>query len=114
MNRYKQGDLVWLNYPYSDDFSQSKRRPAIIISNDISNSLDNDYLLSPITSNLRNDVFSFRLENEFLSRPLPKLSEVRCNKIVTVRESVIIAKFVSLLPSEVTKLVEVVKKAFVR
>lgn len=95
-------------------FHKAKEDLPLFISNDISNSLDNDYLLSPITSNLRNDVFSFRLENEFLSRPLPKLSEVRCNKIVTVRESVIIAKFVSLLPSEVTKLVEVVKKAFVR
>ncbi len=110
MSKYKQGDLVWLNYPYSDDFSQSKRRPAIIISNDISNSLDDDYLLCPITSILRNDVFSFRLEKEFLSRPLPKVSEVRCNKIVTVRESLIIAKFASLSHSEIMKLIEVVKK----
>lgn len=113
MNKYKQGDLVWLNYPYSDDFSQSKRRPAIIISNDISNSLDDDYLLCPITSILRNDIFSFRLENEFLSRPLPKISEVRCNKIVTVRESIIIAKFASLASSQISNLIEVVKKAII-
>jgi len=111
MNKYKQGDLVWLNYPYSDDFSQSKRRPAIIISNDISNSLDEDYLLCPITSILRNDIFPFRLENEFLSRPLPKTSEARCNKIVTVRESIIIAKFASLFPSQIINLIEVIKKA---
>ncbi len=78
------------------------------------NSLDNDYLLCPITSNLRNDIFSFLLENQYLSRPLPKISEVRCNKIITIREPIIIAKFASLLPSEIVKLVEVVKKAFVR
>jgi mRNA interferase MazF len=113
MNKYKQGDLVWINYPYSDNFSQSKRRPAIIVSNDISNSLDDDYLLCPITSNLRNDSFSFRLENEHLSRPLPKISEVRCNKIVTVRESIIIAKFASLLPSKIPKLIEIIKTVFV-
>jgi len=112
MNKYKQGDLVWVNYPYSDDFSQSKKRPAIIVSSNVSNSLDNDYLLCPITSSLRNDMFSYFLINENLSRSLPKPSEVRCNKITTIRENIIIGKFASLLPSKIPNLIAVIKRSF--
>lgn len=96
--RYKQGDLVWVNFPFSDDFSQTKKRPAIVVSNELSNSLDDDLLLVPITTALRNDDFSFLLEDSNTSKPLPQKSEVRCNKIITFRQSLIIGKFAELQP----------------
>ena len=74
--------------------------------------MDNDYLLCLITSNLRNDMFSYFLRNENLSRPLPKPSEVRCNKIVAIRENMIIGKFASLLNSEMSDLIEIIRKSF--
>ena len=37
MAKYRRGDIVKVPYPYSDDFSQSKIRPAIIVSNGLLN-----------------------------------------------------------------------------
>ena len=95
MPKYKRGDIVKFPYPYSDDFSKSKVRPAIIVSNDISNNLDNDYLVAPITSMIRKTPFSFAIENKDLTNSLPLNSEVRCNKITTVRQSLILGKYLS-------------------
>ncbi|PKQ67851.1 type II toxin-antitoxin system PemK/MazF family toxin [Raineya orbicola] len=58
---YKQGDIVWLNYPFSDDSAKSKKRPALVVSNKKSNSLDNDLLIVPITTNIRGDIFAYKL-----------------------------------------------------
>jgi mRNA interferase MazF len=96
MAKYKKGDIVKMPYPYSDDFSQSKIRPAIIISNEISNNLDSDYLVAQITSSIRRTPFSFMLDNRDLTNPLPLNSEVRCNKITTVRQNLILSKISSL------------------
>ncbi len=92
MPRYKRGDIVKVPYPYSDNFSQSKIRPAIIVSNDVSNNLDNDYLIAPITSLIRSTPFSFVLDNRDLTNSLPLNSEIRCNKITTIRQSLILSK----------------------
>ncbi|MBA7558352.1 hypothetical protein ES705_51151 [subsurface metagenome] len=93
---FKQGDIVKLNFPFSDDPSKSKLRPATIISNSDSNKLDADLILLPITTTIRITPFSFLLDNSFLSRSLPKDSEIRCNKIFTLRKSLIQGKVSSI------------------
>ena len=99
MLKYRKGDIIKVPYPYSDDFSKSKVRPAIIVSNDVSNNLDNDYLVAPITSMIRKTPFSFAIENKDLTNSLPLNSEVRCNKITTIRQSLILGK-ISFLAKE--------------
>jgi mRNA interferase MazF len=96
MSKYKKGDIVKVPYPFSDDFSQSKIRPAIIISNEISNNLDSDYLVAQITSSIRRTPSSSMLDNRDLTNPLPLNSEVRCNKITTIRQHLILGKISSL------------------
>ena len=93
---YQQGDIISVNYPFSDDFKKSKLRPAIIISNQKSNNLDGDVLICPITSTIRESEFSFLLNDIDLSDPLPKNSEIRCNKIATIRSSLIVNKISAL------------------
>ena len=93
---YQQGDIISVNYPFSDDFKKSKLRPAIIISNQKSNNLDGDVLICPITSTIRESEFSFLLNDIDLSDPLPKNSEIRCNKIATIRSSLILNKISAL------------------
>ena len=97
MLKYRKGDIIKVPYPYSDDFSKSKVRPAIIVSNDVSN--NNDYLVAPITSMIRKTPFSFAIENKDLTNSLPLNSEVRCNKITTIRQSLILGK-ISFLAKE--------------
>jgi mRNA-degrading endonuclease toxin of MazEF toxin-antitoxin module len=50
---YRKGDVVLVSFPYTTDEgqTQTKRRPAVIISNDYNNTRLDDVLLVPLTSN---------------------------------------------------------------
>lgn len=109
---YKQGDIVWVNYPFSDDFAKSKKRPAIVVSNEKSNALDNDLLIVPITTSIRGDTFSYKLESSDLVQPLPFVSEVRCNKIITIRKRLILAPLSSLKEDSLSKIIQKIISVF--
>jgi mRNA interferase MazF len=51
--QYRKGDVVLVSFPYTTDEgqTQTKRRPAVIISNDYNNARLDDVLLVPLTSN---------------------------------------------------------------
>lgn len=51
--QYRKGDVVLVSFPYTTDegTTQTKRRPAVIISNDYNNARLDDVLLVPLTSN---------------------------------------------------------------
>jgi mRNA interferase MazF len=53
---YRQGDIIWVDFPFTDG-SQSKPRPALIISNETINDTG-DYILVQITSKIRKDGLS--------------------------------------------------------
>ncbi|TKB96930.1 type II toxin-antitoxin system PemK/MazF family toxin [Pedobacter cryophilus] len=112
LKMYHQGDIIAVNYPFSDDLSKSKLRPAIIISNQLSNNLDNDVLICPITTNVRLTTFSFLLKAEDLTEALPKNSEIRCNKIATIRNSLVLGKISSLKPSALEQVLMKIKSVF--
>jgi mRNA interferase MazF len=50
---YRKGDVVLVSFPFTTDDgqTQTKRRPAVIISNDVNNIRLDDVLLVPLTSN---------------------------------------------------------------
>jgi mRNA interferase MazF len=90
-----QGDIVILQFPFSDH-SSSKVRPAIVISNSKVNKTA-DVILAAITSQYRNDEFSFILSKDVLTVALHKNDcEVRCHNIFTAEKSVILKKISSL------------------
>ena len=109
---YKQGDIIIVFFPYSDDINTSKLRPAIVVSNELSNGLDNDIIICPITTRLRQSRFSFPLSNEDLLQPLPKDSEVRCNKFATIRSSEVLKSVSALKAAKIAELAEVLKSVF--
>ena len=90
MRRYRQGDIVFIPYPYTD-LSGVKKRPVVIISKDSINRAN--YIVAKITSVIRNDEFSFPIENAHLEEPLRRESEVRTNEIFTVHASIVLRKF---------------------
>ena len=92
MANYNQFDIVWAQFPLSDKLDKLKMRPVIIVSNDESNRLDNDIMVCPITSKLRGDSFSFLLLDSMITIPLIIVSEIRCNKIMTLRHNLITEK----------------------
>lgn len=92
MANYNQFDIVWAQFPLSDKLDKLKMRPVMIVSNAESNSLDNDIMVCPITSRLRGDMFSLLLLDSMISIPLNIVSEIRCNKIMTLRHNLITEK----------------------
>ncbi len=112
MADYKQFDIVWTKFSFSDKIAQYKIRPAIIISNQISNFLDNDIILCPITSQIRGDAFGVELTNEMLSNSLDIRSEIRCNKLMTIRKLLVISKSGEVLLPYHQLIIEKVWKAF--
>lgn len=109
---YQQGDIIAVNYPFSDDLKKSKLRPAIIVSNNKSNQLDSDVLICPITSTIRESEFSYLINDIDLSMPLPKNSEIRCNIIATIRSSLIINKISTLNKSALNSVLTKIKSVF--
>jgi len=92
MANYNQFDIVWAQFPLSDKLDKLKMRPVMIVSNDESNRLDNDIMVCPITSRLRGDIFSLVLLDSMITIPLNIVSEIRCNKIMTLRHNLITEK----------------------
>ncbi len=108
---YEQGDIVWADYPLSDKPAKSKVRPVLIVSNADSNKLDNDLLIVPITSRIREEAFEIVLSNERLTNSLPAVSAVRCNKLHTIRRTRIAGKIASVTPTALKEIVETVYTA---
>jgi len=98
---YKQGDIIFVPYPYTD-LTQTKKRPVIIISKNQINK--ENYIVAKITSVIRNDEFSFVLHEKDLDTKLNKPSEVRTNEIFTIHKTLVIKKFARLTKSVLKEL----------
>ncbi len=109
---YKQFDIIWTQFPLSDKIDKLKLRPALIVSNKISNGLDNDVIICPITSRIRGDEFAIVLTDEMVSNPLDVESEMRCNKITTIRNILFSSKIGELLPEYRDMVLEKINSAF--
>ena len=86
MGRFVKGDIVVLNYPFSD-LSGAKRRPALVIAD-----LDgDDIILCQITSQAKTDRYAVKLQNgDFVDGKLNTQSVVRPNKIFTADSNIIL------------------------
>ena len=101
--KYKQGDIILIPYPYTD-LSNTKQRPAVIISKDSVNY--RNYIVAKITSVIRGDKFSFSIAPKDIDRKLKYESEVRTNEVFTISPSIIIKKFASFKKEPLKRLTE--------
>lgn len=111
---YKQGDIIAVHYPLTDKPAKTKLRPAVVVSNERSNSMDKDVLVCPITTKIRESDFSYLLKDDDLTQPLPENSEIRCNKIMTIRvwDKQIVGKLSEVKTNVLQKIMSKVKSAF--
>jgi mRNA interferase MazF len=111
--KYKRGDIVIVNFPFSD-LSKAKKRPALIISNHLVNRTG-DYLLVQISSKIRADDLSQVIEDSDFqnNKQLPLQSCIRIHKIFTLNEDIILAKYSSLkedfLENVINKIVTLIR-----
>ena len=85
---YKRGEIVLIPVPFSD-LSASKRRPVLIISNDRHNAASQDMIVAAITSNLVQTGIPIT-NSDMTSGQLPKPSIIRCDKIYTLDQNIVV------------------------
>ena len=90
---YNQQDIVLIPFPYSD-LTGSKKRPALIISNEKLNKSD-DRICCLITSNIRPEDIEIKAVN-FSEGKLPFKSSVRHFRIFTINKKIIIKKLAAI------------------
>ncbi len=102
MERLVKGDVVVVPFPFSD-LSQSKRRPALVLSG-----LDGrDAILCQITSMERKDSYAVPLcEGGFEKGTLRKESNIRPNKLFTADAGIVKYKAGRLRPEKTAEVVE--------
>ena len=103
MARFVKRDIVVVPFPFSD-LSQSKRRPALVITE----LTGDDLILCQITSQSISDKYAIELiDRDFKKGTLKKKSNIRPNRIFTADSNIILYK-VGMLKDE--KIKEVIKK----
>jgi len=87
---YKRGEIVLVPVPFSD-LSTIKRRPVLVVSNTSHNDTSRDMTVVAITSNLQQRGIMIET-NDLLVGKLPKPSLIRCEKIYTVEQRIVIKR----------------------
>lgn len=92
-----RGDVILINYPYSDA-SGSKVRPAVVVQADSRNAVLTETIIALITKNLRfvgTDPTQLLIDlgtSDGRATGLNINSAVRCGKLFTVHESLVVRK----------------------
>lgn len=104
MAKFVKGDVVVVPFPFSD-LTQSKRRPALIIT-----ALDgDDLILCQITSQTIKDKYAIVVnDNDFETGGLKQPSNIRPNRIFTADTHIILYKVGSLKNVKVSKVIETI------
>ena len=98
---YRQGDVVLVSFPFTD-LTSSKRRPALVISPNSLNQLNQDLVLVAITSQVTADEYGLRLEeSDSLEGKLPKSSMIKLTKIFTIHSTLVVKKLCAIQPEKV-------------
>jgi len=86
LGQFVKGDVVVLNFPFSD-LSQTKRRPALVVAS----LKGDDLILCQITSHAREDEYSVRLEDaDFVAGGLSRSSRIRPNRLFTADSGIVV------------------------
>ena len=82
---YSRGDIVLVSFPFTD-LTSTKRRPALVISPDPFNQLNQDLILAAISSQI-STAGSYSVQvgpNDCENGALPKVSVIKLTKVFTM------------------------------
>lgn len=103
MAKFIKGDVVVVPFPFSD-LTQSKRRPALVVSKTEGDNL----ILCQITSQSVKDSYAISLDDkDFEKGSLKQTSNVRPNRIFTADSHIVLYKVGNL---KIEKLNEIIEK----
>jgi len=93
---HKRGDIVAVEFPFSDGRG-AKFRPALIISNQEVEKTG-DVIILMISSNKRDDDIVVSLDDKLLTEPLPKPSFAKCHRLFSIETKLLKGKLSALTP----------------
>jgi len=105
MIHYSPGDVVLINFPFTD-LTGIKQRPVVVISQTWFNKRSTDIIVAAITSKLPTRYLASDCvlsATEQLAAGLPKRSMVRLGKIVTLDKRLIRKKLGTISPETLAK-----------
>jgi len=106
----KQQELVWVKIPFSD-FSETKLRPALIVSNNDYNSKSDDRVVCAITSNIQKAEYSVQLsQKDLVSGNLPIESRIKADKIMQINKKLILRAFAKINEKKFDETITEIKK----
>ena len=110
--KFQQRDIVLVHFPFTD-LSQTKLRPALIIS--AYQLIDSaDFVCVQITSRSNSDPLFLPLEKDMIEGSLLLASGIRLNKIFCLNEKLVLHKIAALTPSSFVSILDKIKeKVFV-
>ncbi len=109
---YRQGDIVLVSFPFTD-LTTTKKRPALVISPDSFNELNQDLILAAITSQPAGDEFALSLrDGDFQEGGLPRKSVVKTSKIFTIHSALILKKIGALKRTRLDEILVQVRRFF--
>ena len=88
---FQRGSIVSVPFPFTD-LTKTKPRPALVISNSDQLVNTGDIIVVMITSKKHEDGINILIEKEHLNFTLPQESYVRCHRIATIDNNMVIAK----------------------
>jgi len=102
MAKFVKGDVVVVPFLFSD-LSQSKRRPALVIT-----PLEgNDNILCQITSKNISDNYAISIDDvDFESGSLKQVSNIRPNRLFTADNQIILYRLGSIKKEKLTQLIQ--------
>ena len=102
MAKFVKGDIVVVPFPFSD-FTQSKRRPALVITV----LSGEDLILCQITSQIIKDQYAISIKDgDFETGGLKQSSNVRPNRIFTADSHLILYRIGHLKDQKFTKILD--------
>ncbi len=110
MERFVKGDVVVLNFPFTD-LSSFRKRPSLVVA-DLQG---DDIILCQITGEKREDIYSIILKNNDLEKgSLKKESRIRPNKLFTGQKTKILYKIGKIEQSKIKEVENIIIDIFKR
>ncbi len=105
----KRGEIYYANLNPGVGSEIAKRRPVLIVSNDINNRVASTVTILPLTSNVSR-VYPFEVFLSPSDSSLPKPSKVQAQQVRTIAKQRISGDVVGLLNEELMELVDATLK----
>ncbi|WP_419802337.1 type II toxin-antitoxin system PemK/MazF family toxin [Mucilaginibacter sp.] len=113
---YKQGDVVLLPFPFTDQ-QGTKVRPGIVVSNALVSNVSTDVIIVQLTTqNLSSNALAVELNNKHITipfKPPHNTQFVYCKKVLVIDSQIIIKKISAVADKvKLKEILTVIKSVF--